>query len=133
MHAVDTNVLARALVVDPGNRAQCETARKWLTAQAAVFVPQVVQVELVWLLARGFGLARADLITVLEALRNHGAVELQAPDAFAAALGHYQAGGDFADGIIAFEASRAGAALVTFDRELAQATGANLLQVEAAP
>ena len=64
---------------------------------------------------------------LLQALSVHPAIHLQRRDAFLAALGHVDAGGDFADGIILFEAQRVAAQVVTFDRRFAKRAGVRLL------
>jgi predicted nucleic-acid-binding protein len=127
MQTADTNVLARALVNDPGAMAQSRLAQAWLAAQDAIYVPQAVQLELVWVLDRAFGMARSDIALLLEKLSSHAAVSLQSPSAFIAGLAALRDGADFGDGIIAAEAIAAGSELVTFDRKLAKRTGAHLL------
>jgi predicted nucleic-acid-binding protein len=127
MQTADTNVLARALINDPGAMAQSRLAQNWLEAQSAIYVPQAVQLELVWVLDRAFGIARGDILLLLERLSAHAAVHLQNPSAFVAGLDALRDGADFGDAIIAAEALAAGSELVTFDRKLAKRTGAHLL------
>ncbi|MFA7061261.1 MAG: PIN domain-containing protein [Pedobacter sp.] len=50
MIAVDTNVLIRILVDDPGAVPQMQAARALLANDEALHVPQIVQVETVWVL-----------------------------------------------------------------------------------
>ena len=50
MIAVDTNVLVRILIDDPEEIEQTQAARKLARAAGTVFVPQIVQVECVWVL-----------------------------------------------------------------------------------
>ena len=50
MIAVDTNILIRLIVNDPGQPEQVESARHQVKKEGAVFIPQVVQVETVWVL-----------------------------------------------------------------------------------
>lgn len=128
MQTADTNVLARALINDPGAMAQSRLAQSWLAAQVSIYVPQAVQFELVWVMDRAFGIARSDIVLLLERLSSHAAVSLQNPDAFAAGLDALREGADFGDGIIAAEALAAGSELVTFDRKLAKRSGAQLLK-----
>lgn len=128
MQTADTNVLARALVNDPVAIEQSRAAQAWLSAQDSIYVPQAVQLELVWVLDRAFGLARSELVGLLEVLGMHAAVSLQNPSAFAAGLHALREGADFGDGVIAAEALAAGSELVTFDRKLAKRTGAHLLK-----
>ena len=129
VQAVDTNVLARALVLDSGTQAQCLAAQRWLSECKVVFVPQVVQLELAWLLGRVFALTRNEMVQILDALLLHPAVTLQAADAFEYALTGFKLGSDFGDGLILFEAQRVGAQVVTFDKKFATRAGATLLVV----
>ena len=128
MQTADTNVLARALINDPGAMAQSRLAQSWLAAQVSIYVPQAVQLELVWVMDRAFGIARSDIVLLLERRSSHAAVSLQNPGAFAAGLDALREGADFGDGIIAAEALAAGSELVTFDRKLAKRSGAQLLK-----
>jgi len=123
----DTNVLLRALIDDPSAPQQCLIASEWLGRQTAVYVPQLVQAELVWAINASKAASRADLAMLLRALLDHPAIHLQHPDAYLAALNHVDDGGDFADGIIAFEAQRVQAQVVTFDRKFAKRRGVQFL------
>ena len=130
MWAVDTNVLIRALVDDPSAPAQCAAAVAWFSAQERVYVPQIVQAELAWWMRRTSALSRGDCLTMLQALRDHPAIELEAADTFARALDHFRHGGDFADGVIADGAERRGLRVATFDRKFARRhAAATLLEV----
>ena len=126
--AVDTNVLLRALVDDDSALAQTQAARAFLGPMREIHVAQVVQAELTWVLHRAFGFDRGAIIEVLQTLRAHPAIRLQAADSFDAAVAAYAAGVDFADALIAHEASRVQTGLVTFDRVFAKRCGATLLQ-----
>ena len=129
MQVADTNVLARALVIDAAAQAQCRVAQRWLSQCNAVFVPQVVQLELAWLFGRVFALTRNERVRILDALLQHPAVTLQAADAFESALATFKLGGDFADGLILYEAKRIDAEVVTFNVKFASRAGATLLAV----
>lgn len=112
---VDTNVLARAVLDD--DQGQAKAAIKILKDATLIAVPLPCLCELVWVLKRGAGLARADIIRAIEALANaqnivmnHLAVE--------AGLAIFAAGGDFADGVIAHEGQWfGGETFVSFDKE----------------
>lgn len=129
MQSADTNILIRALIHDPSAPEQCEAAAEWLAGLDAVFVPQLVQAELAWWMRRYHALRRDEIRLVLSSLLEHPAVHLQARDAFEYGVKQFEAGGDFADALIAFEAHRADAPLVTFDRKLARSSGVTLLRV----
>lgn len=132
MWAVDTNVLTRALVDDPGAADQCRAARQLLAREGRIYVTQIVQVELVWLLMRVMRYPQQVVIQTLRQLDAHAAVHLQAPDAFCAALAAFEKGFDFADALIAAEAARADVRLATFDRKFARYPGVLLLSTQPA-
>jgi len=95
---------------------QGRAAAKLLTEADFVAVPTSALCEFVWVLRRTYKFARADLISAVETLVNalNVAVDRPAVDAGLAAL---KAGGDFADGVIAFEGSWLGAdTFVSFDK-----------------
>jgi predicted nucleic-acid-binding protein len=127
MQVADTNVLVRALVHDSSAPEQSRLAQSWLSEQTLIYVPQVVQLELVWILDRAFGFARDDIVRLLQRLYSHSRVRLQSPHIFTAALVALRDGGDFGDGIIAAESVAAGARVVTFDRNFAKWSQAQLL------
>jgi len=120
----DTNILVRALTEDDpvqSPRAQAELAQAELVA-----IPTVVLCELVWVLTRGYRLPAA---TVADAIRRVlGAINVTADRRGAeAGLAMLDAGGDFADGVIAHEGAwLGGGTFVSFDRQaiaLLQAQG----------
>lgn len=125
--AVDTNVLLRALVEDPVAPAQCKIARERLQRSKSVYIAQIVQVELVWVLRRVYDFSVEEIAHVLGRLQAHAAYLLQASDAFDAALNQFRAGLGFSDAIISFEANRVDRPLLTFDRKLAKHGSATLL------
>lgn len=128
MLAVDTNVLVRCLVDDPSAPEQCATARRVVGEADTVYVPQVVQAEVVWVLADAYGLTKTAIRQALTAVADHPAYKLQRPEVFAAALELFLAGrADFADGLILAESRSVGCELATFDRKLAKAEGTKLL------
>jgi len=124
MIAVDTNVLVRALVDDPGEPRQTAVARARLKQAKQVYVPQIVQVEMVWVLEVAHGLTKEEILAVLEHLRDNAAFQMQNHDQFDAALGEYKSGSaDFADYLILAESKARAASLLTFDKRLLKATG----------
>ena len=48
MISADTNFLVRVLVDDPTSPAQCKRARQAVLDESGIYVPQVVQIELIW-------------------------------------------------------------------------------------
>lgn len=124
MIALDTNVLVRALVDDPGEVRQCAAARAALRQAGEAFVPQAVQVETVWVLESAHGLPKPEIVSILEHLQENGAFHLQEPAQFAAALADFRRGGaDFSDYLILAGARARGVPLLSFDRRLLKAAG----------
>jgi len=128
MLALDTNVLVRVLVDDPTAMGQCHRARTTVSEAGEVYVPQVVQIETIWVLASAYGLDQAAIQATLGAIANHPAFSLQRPEVFHAALQYYGDGhADFADCMILAESASAGHELATFDRKLGKLPGTRLV------
>lgn len=111
----DTNILVRALVADdPGQAAE---ASQLLREASSIAVPVPVLCELVWVLKRVYGFAMADIGTAIRSLLAAGTVRLDRP-AVEAGLALLEAGGDFADGVIAHQGQWLGGdVFVSFDRQ----------------
>lgn len=128
MIAVDTNVLVRVLIDDAGARAQTAAARKKVRVAKQVFVPQIVQVECVWVFETAYRMHKEAVIGILSHLCNNSAFVLQAPEAFMTALQWFRRNNvDFADCLILTESRSAGCELFTFDKRLGKQHGARLL------
>ncbi len=112
--AVDTNVLLRAAVRD--DKAQAEIAAKLLRNSELIAVALPALCELVWVLRRVYGFKAAEVADTIRALTSANNVETDVP-AVEAGLAMLDAGGDFADGVIAYEGRWLGAeTFVSFDR-----------------
>ncbi|MGD9896915.1 MAG: type II toxin-antitoxin system VapC family toxin [Candidatus Methylacidiphilaceae bacterium] len=111
----DTNVLVRAILQD--DAAQCRTARDLLKSATLIAVSLPSVCELVWILLRGAKLPKEDVSTAVRALLDTGNVVMNRP-AVEAGLALLEAGGDFADGIIAHEGKwLGGETFVSFDKK----------------
>lgn len=66
MIAIDTNVLVRVLVDEPGQPVQVTAARALVSDAGEVFVLLVVLVETVWVLESAYGLPKSDVLHTLE-------------------------------------------------------------------
>jgi len=111
----DTNVLVRAITEDE--------ARQSKVAQAALANAEVVALalpalcELVWVLSQGHKIPASDIAEAIRRLIGGENVVVDRP-AVQAGLAVLNAGGDFADGVIAYEGSWLGAeAFVSFDKQ----------------
>lgn len=122
MKAIDTNVLLRILVDDPSNQKQCLIARQTVANLQKVYVSQVSQMELGWILKRDYSFTKNDIIALFESLLINSAFELQNRTVFAQAIKYYHdSTADFSDCIILAEAIEANAIpLITFDKKLAK-------------
>jgi len=128
MIAVDTNVLVRALVDDPGQPTQVRAARAVLQKAGEVFVSQVVLVETVWVLETAYGLKRDDIIMVLDTLALNSAYVIEHEHRFLEAHGLFRRDkADFADFIILAAARNENSPLCTFDKQLAGSSGVKLI------
>jgi predicted nucleic-acid-binding protein len=113
--AVDTNVLIRAVVRD--DLAQAESAGKVLKDASLIAVAIPCLCEFVWVLRQVYGFSTADIGSAVKALLDTGNVVLNRP-AVEAGLAFLEAGGDFADGAIAYEGKwMGGETFVSFDRK----------------
>lgn len=122
MSALDTNVLVRFLVRD--EPAQARRAKALVDAledrEERAYVSDIVLCELVWVLARSYGLARSDIASALRRLVTARQLRFDSVDNVLRALGAYENGkGDFADYLIREHARAAGCSVVmTFDQRL---------------
>jgi predicted nucleic-acid-binding protein len=129
--AVDTNVLVRAVVRD--DSAQASVAAKMLTDAELIAVALPCLCEFVWVLLRVYSFQSSDAADAIRALIAAANVEVNRP-AVEAGLSVLEAGGDFADGVIAYEGNWLGGEIfVSFDKKAvalltAQGQSACLLQ-----
>jgi predicted nucleic-acid-binding protein len=109
----DTNLLIRAAVQDEPRQAQ--QAAKVLQEADLVAVPVPVLCEFVWILRRGYKKSVSDVSDTIRRLMRSAHVVMNRP-AVEAGLAALDAGGDFADGVIAYEGDWLGAEeFVSFD------------------
>jgi predicted nucleic-acid-binding protein len=111
----DTKVLIRAAVQDDRNQAR--RASKALQDAQIVAVPIPVLCEFVWVLRRGYKKSTAEISDAIRRLMATAKVVMNRPAA-EAGLSVLEAGGDFADGVIAYEGTWLGAEeILSFDSE----------------
>ena len=110
----DTNVLVRAITGD--NASQSKVAQAELAKAEMVALALPALCELVWVLSRGYKIPSAEIVEAIRRLMNAANVVVNRPAA-EAGLALLEAGGDFADGVIAYEGNWLGAeTLVSFDK-----------------
>jgi predicted nucleic-acid-binding protein len=111
---VDTNILVRVVMSD--DQAQAEAAASVLRDAEVIAVPTSCLCEFVWVLTRLYKMGRHDVSTALHVLLAAANVVVDRP-AVDAGLAVLDAGGDFADGVIAHEGSWIGGeTFVSFDK-----------------
>jgi len=112
---VDTNVLVRAVVRD--DERQARAAAKLLKDAELIAVSLPCLCEFVWVLRRVYNFGQQDISAALEALLNASNVAVNRPAADAG-LAVLNEGGDFADGLIAYEGDwLGGETFVSFDKK----------------
>jgi predicted nucleic-acid-binding protein len=112
---VDTNVLIRAVVRD--DKKQAMAADKILKSAEIIAVTLPCLCEFVWVLRRLYEFDREDIAAAIRALADTANVTLNRP-AVETGLAVLNAGGDFADGLIAYEGNWLGAeTFVSFDKK----------------
>jgi len=111
--SVDTNILARAILGD--DPRQSALARRLLRDASLIAVSSACLCELVWVLRRSAKLSKEDVAAAVRALLNTGNVVMDRP-AVEAGLMILEDGGDFADGIMAYESQWLGGEMfMSFD------------------
>lgn len=114
----DTNVLVRAIVGD--DPQQSRTAQALLARAESVAIAVPCLCELVWVLSSGYGISRSD---IAEAVRRLLSSDKVIADRLAveAGMSVLLAGGDFADGVIAYEGRwLGGSTFASFDSKAAR-------------
>lgn len=113
--SVDTNVLVRAVMGD--DLTQARIATQVLTDAKLIAVALPCLCEFVWVLLKVYRLPPSDAIAAIRALLAATNVETNRP-AVEAGLSMLEAGGDFADGVIAYEGNWLGGdTFVSFDKK----------------
>ncbi len=111
----DTSLLVRVITED--DKKQAARAATELTEAELIALPLPTLCELVWVLSRGYGASPAVIAKAIRAFIGDAKVVLNRAAADAG-LAMLDAGGDFADGIIAHEGAwLGGEAFVSFDRK----------------
>ena len=131
MRGLDTNVLVRYLTADDAK--QTALAEKLLEQASErgqpLFIPVLMLCELVWVLARSYGQAKAQIIDVIEHILEAEQFRIEGDLIVRRSLDAFRGGkADFADYLIGEICRKAGCEdCVTFDRGLKSAAGFTLL------
>jgi predicted nucleic-acid-binding protein len=111
----DTNVLVRAVTSDDVRQSKVAEAELANADVVALALPALC--ELVWVLSQGYKIPSAEIAETIRSLVNGENVLVNRP-AVEAGLALLDAGGDFADGVIAYEGNWLGAKVfVSFDKK----------------
>jgi predicted nucleic-acid-binding protein len=111
----DTNVLVRAITGDDERQSKVAQAELAKANVVALALPALC--ELVWVLTRGYKISVPEIAETIRRLINTANVVVNRPAA-EAGLALLDAGGDFADGVIAYEGSWLGAdTFISFDKK----------------
>ena len=110
----DTNVLLRAFVQD--DPRQSKIAQQELKDADRIIIPTVALCEFAWTLGRGYKFTGDQIASMIRSLGERAHVSMDS-NAITEGLAMLDAGGDFADGVIAFEGFSEGAeSFISFDR-----------------
>jgi predicted nucleic-acid-binding protein len=110
----DTNLLVRAVTGDNVRQSKAAQAALKNADVVALAIPALC--ELVWVLSQGYRIPPREVAEAIRRLTNGANVVVNRPAA-EAGLALLDAGGDFADGVIAYEGSWLGAdTFVSFDK-----------------
>jgi len=112
---VDTNVLVRAALQDDAKQAQVAT--RWLKNASLIAVSLPCLCEFVWVLKRVYQFEPAAIAAAIRALLQAKNVAMNRPSV-EKGLALLEAGGDFADAVMACEGAwLGGETFVSFDRK----------------
>ena len=124
----DTNVLIRAVVRDDEVQASIAAKALMQADKIAVTLPSLC--EFVWVLLRVYDFKPLQVGKAVRALTSAANVQANRP-AVEAGVAMLEAGGDFADGVIAFEGRwLGGETFVSFDKKAVALLKAQGLQTE---
>lgn len=113
--SLDTNVLLRLIVGD--DEAQQKAAVEALEAAELVAISAQAFCEFAWVLDRSYGVQPADISAAIRHILDMRNVVANRPT-IEAGLAVLDAGGDFADGVIAFDGQwLGGETFVSFDKK----------------
>jgi predicted nucleic-acid-binding protein len=111
----DTNILVRAVTEDDPRQSKAAQTTLKKADVVAMAIPALC--ELVWVLSQGYKIPAIQIAEAIRRLINGANVVVNRPVA-EAGLALLDAGGDFADGVIAYEGSWLGAdTFVSFDKK----------------
>lgn len=124
----DTNLLVRAVTEDEPRQSKAAQTILRKADIVALTIPALC--ELAWVLSRGYKTPARDIAEAIRLLVGGANVVVDRP-ALEAGLAMVDAGGDFADGVIAYEGNWRGADIfVSFDKKAVKLLEAQGLSAE---
>jgi predicted nucleic-acid-binding protein len=124
----DTNLLVRAVTEDEPRQSKAAQTILRKADIVALTIPALC--ELAWVLSRGYKTSASDIAEAIRRLVGGANVVVNRP-ALEAGLAMVDAGGDFADGVIAYEGNWLGAdAFISFDKKAVKLLEAQGLPAE---
>jgi predicted nucleic-acid-binding protein len=124
----DTNLLVRAVTEDEPR--QSKAAQTLLRKADIVALTMPALCELAWVLSRGYKTSASDIAEAIRRLVGGANVVVNRP-ALEAGLAMVDAGGDFVDGVIAYEGNWLGAdSFISFDKKAVKLLEAQGLSAE---
>ena len=118
---IDTNVVIRWLVEEPGAEEQADQATR-IMSRDDLHLSSIALAEAIWVLNRTYRFTRTQIARVVEALLGMGNLEIDSRDVVRPALAEFEShGGDFNDHLIAAHDRLAGCShTLTFDKKAAR-------------
>jgi predicted nucleic-acid-binding protein len=124
----DTNLLVRAVTEDEPRQSKAAQTILRKADIVALTIPALC--ELAWVLSRGYKTSASDIAEAIRRLVGGANVVVNRP-ALEAGLAMVDAGGNFADGVIAYEGNWLGAdAFISFDKKAVKLLEAQGLPAE---
>lgn len=128
MIAIDTNILVRLFVDEPSAQKQINLVKNLLKNETHIYISQMVQIELIWVLESSYDFNKEQVIIVLDILNNNDNFILEKANHFETALNLFKNGtADFSDYLIFANANHHNYPFWTFDKKLSKTQGVNHL------
>lgn len=113
---IDTNVLLRFILNDDAKQ-HAKVKKYFISNELFLYLPIMTVCETIWVIKDKMKIPRQSVIQILTALVEQDNI-LTATEAFDYGMKFLKSGGDFADGVIAYQVSQyENVSLLTFDKK----------------
>lgn len=121
MIAIDTNILVR-IFIDDLNESQVKKSRDLAKKAKHIFLPEIVLIEMVWVLNRAYDLTKQQILAILQEIYENSAFVVEREQNFLEGLTLFKENNaDFSDCMILVAAKNADAKdFYTFDEKFAK-------------